>query len=57
MNSLIQKQFALRRSSHIGREWSEDDVAAMAKSSRVMAAQSTARKINGLTVTVSKNCW
>lgn len=55
MNSLIQKQFALRRSSHVGREWSEDDVEALSKSSRVMAAESTARKVNGLSVTVRES--
>ena len=53
MNSFIQKQFALRRSNHVGSQWSEEDTESLAKSSRVIAAANTGRKINGLSVTVS----
>lgn len=55
MNSLIQKQFALRRSSQLGSDMSSEEKEALAKSSRVLAAHSTERKINGLTVTVRES--
>ncbi|XP_034247353.1 ATP-dependent DNA helicase Q5-like [Thrips palmi] len=54
LNSLIQKQFALRRSGQ-GPQPTEEDFAALAKSSRVLSADSTGRKINGLTVPVRES--
>lgn len=54
MNSLIQKQFALRRSNQ-GPQASDIDVESLAKSSRVLAADSTGRKINGLSVPVRES--
>ncbi|KAK3920854.1 ATP-dependent DNA helicase Q5 [Frankliniella fusca] len=55
MNSLIQKQFALRRSNHVGSHWSEENVEALAKSSRVLSAENTGRKITGLSVVVRES--
>ncbi|KAE8742361.1 hypothetical protein FOCC_FOCC012048 [Frankliniella occidentalis] len=54
-NSLIQKQFALRRSNHVSSHWSEENVEALAKSSRVLSAQNTGRKITGLSVVVRES--